>query len=279
MAWAGYLFATDGLNIALLASIIPGVTIEMAYAMFRRADRAAGRRTASGRARFAQEAVGLSAGGLMAVGGYAGATWGRLLAAPFLLSGLPVIAAAVLLGRSDELINPAEKGANPVKIHPGRYTADNPSDFVVFLIGMRFNHPLKIHKWLPVASAMPRMLRVLDDHRELGCLGYRQWFGRTTGMIQYWKDFESLDRFARDQALPHLEPWRKFNRAVRNSGDVGIWHETYRVRAGEYEAIYGNMPVFGLAAATRHVPVAAKANTAAVRIGARVDDEPAVTPY
>jgi hypothetical protein len=32
-------------------------------------------------------------------------------------------------------------------------------------------------------------------------------------------------------------------------GDVGIWHETYRVRSGEYEAIYSGMPLFGLAKA------------------------------
>ncbi|HWP29875.1 MAG TPA: DUF4188 domain-containing protein [Chloroflexota bacterium] len=27
---------------------------------------------------------------------------------------------------------------------------------------------------------------------------------------------------------------------------VGIWHKTYRGRAGEYEAIYSGMPAFGL---------------------------------
>jgi hypothetical protein len=166
-----------------------------------------------------------------------------------------------------------------MKVQPGRYTADTQGDFVVFLIGMRFNRLLKIHKWLPVASAMPKMLRAIDDHPELGCLGYQQWIGRTTMMVQYWKDFDSLDRFARDRDLPHLEPWRKFNRAIRNSGDVGIWHETYKVRAGEYEAIYGNMPLFGLAAATAHIPVAARAVTAAVRIGAKADDEAPVAPY
>lgn len=164
-------------------------------------------------------------------------------------------------------------------IFAGRYTADIEGDFVVFLIGMRFNKPWKAHKWLPVATAMPKMLRVLDRHPELGCLGYHQWVGRTTMLVQYWRDFESLDRFARDETLPHLEPWRRFNRAVRASGDVGIYHETFRVRAGEYEAVYGNMPAFGLAAAARHVPVAQKAQTAAVRIGAAAADEPAVEPY
>ncbi len=35
---------------------------------------------------------------------------------------------------------------------------------------------------------------------------------------------------------------------VGTSPRTGIWHETYLVRAGEYEAIYGNMPPFGLGA-------------------------------
>jgi hypothetical protein len=166
-----------------------------------------------------------------------------------------------------------------VDINPGRFTADIDGDFVVFLIGMRFNRPLRVRQWWPVAAAMPRMLRVLGEHPELGCLGSQSWFGRTTILVQYWRDFESLDRFARDRDLPHLEPWRRFNRAVRASGDVGIWHETFKVRAGEYEAVYGNMPVFGLAAAGRHLPAGRKADTAAARIGASETDEPAVEPY
>jgi hypothetical protein len=166
-----------------------------------------------------------------------------------------------------------------VEVQRGRYTADIDGDFVVFLTGMRLNHPLRIREWWPVAAAMPRMLKVLSQHPELGCLGFQQWFGRTTILVQYWRDFDSLDRFAKDRDLPHLEPWRRFNRAVRASGDVGIWHETFRVRAGEYEAVYGNMPVFGLAAAATHLPAARKGNTAATRIGASTTDEPAVAPY
>jgi Domain of unknown function (DUF4188) len=53
------------------------------------------------------------------------------------------------------------------------------------LIGMRFNHPLRIRKRLPVATAMPKMLKVLSRHPELGCLGFQQRFGRTTVLVQY----------------------------------------------------------------------------------------------
>jgi Domain of unknown function (DUF4188) len=42
-----------------------------------------------------------------------------------------------------------------VEVQRGRYTADIDGDFVVFLIGMRLNHPLRIRKWWPVATAMP----------------------------------------------------------------------------------------------------------------------------
>jgi hypothetical protein len=149
----------------------------------------------------------------------------------------------------------------------------------VFLIGMRFNKLVKVHKWLPVARMMPKMLRVIDEHPELGCLGRHEWYGRATMTVQYWKDFDSLDHFARDRDLPHLAPWRAFNRAVRDSGDVGIWHETYQVSVGDYEAIYGNMPVFGLAAAFESVAARRKAQSAAARIGATSTDTPAVEPY
>jgi Domain of unknown function (DUF4188) len=166
-----------------------------------------------------------------------------------------------------------------MEINAGRFTADAKGDFVVFLIGMRFNRLLKVRKWMPVALAMPKMLKVLDDHPELGCLGHQEWLGRTTILVMYWQDFGALDRFARAKDLPHLEPWRQFNRIIGKSGDVGIWHETYKIRAGEYEAMYGNMPAFGLAKATSVVPAGHKGQTAAARIGATTTDQPAVPGY
>lgn len=164
-------------------------------------------------------------------------------------------------------------------VHAGRYAARIEGDFVVFLIGMRFNKPWKVRAWWPVATAMPRMLRELDAHPELGCLGGQQWFGRTTILVQYWRSFEDLERFSRDADLAHLPAWRRFNKVVRDSGDVGIWHETYRVRAGEYESVYGNMPRFGLARAGAHVPAREAGQSAAVRLGRDDPDGPPVMPY
>ncbi len=59
---------------------------------------------------------------------------------------------------------------------------------------------------------------------------------------------------------------RPYQRAG-TSPRTGIWHETYLVRAGEYEAIYGNMPPFGLGKAGRLVPLA-EAKTARDRFRA-----------
>ena len=167
------------------------------------------------------------------------------------------------------------------KVVRGRFTAEHDDEFVVFLIGMRINRLWKLHKWVPVFMAMPKMLRELQGHPEKGLLGYSQ--GLINGgpaVVQYWRSFDDLDRFARDPDDPHLPAWRRFNAAVGASGDVGIWHETYRVRAGEYETVYGNMPVVGLASATTHRPVGrAKGHSAARRIGAAALDEPAVPVY
>ncbi len=120
-------------------------------------------------------------------------------------------------------------------------------DFVVFLIGMRVNKPWKVWKWWPVAAAMPRMLRELATQPQLGLLHARTLGGFPgVTVIQYWRSFEALERYARSPDAVHLPAWQAFSRAVASNGDVGIWHETFLVRAGAYETVYNNMPRFGL---------------------------------
>jgi len=154
------------------------------------------------------------------------------------------------------------------RVHPGRYTAEIEGDFVVFMIGMRFNRLWKVHQWLGPFMAMPKMLRELEQHPEMGLLGARLAIGgRTITVAQYWRSFEQLEAFAHDRDAAHLPAWRRFNTKVGTSGDVGIYHETFRVSAGDYECFYGNMPVFGLAAAGTHQPIGRGRETAAERIG------------
>ena len=126
-------------------------------------------------------------------------------------------------------------------------------EVVVFLIGMRVNRWWKPWHWLRTGLAMPRMLRELAQHPELGLLSAEAWFGRTTILVSYWKSMDHLLDYAKLRSAAHLPAWRAFNRHIGTNGDVGIWHETYRVHAGDYENVYLNMPDFGLgkAAGTR----------------------------
>jgi len=131
-------------------------------------------------------------------------------------------------------------------IYLARMTAEIDGDFVVFLIGMRINHFWKIWKWFPIIFAMPRMLTELAKHPELGLLHARTQFGlRNIMVVQYWRSFEQLHAYATDTSQAHLPAWIAFNTAVASNGDVGIWHETFLVRSGEYENVYNNMPAYG----------------------------------
>jgi hypothetical protein len=165
-------------------------------------------------------------------------------------------------------------------VFAGRHVGRIDGDFVVFLIGMRINRIWKPHKWLPVLAAMPPMIKELEADPSSGFLGAQQgiFFGGPA-IVQYWRSFEDLERYARATDAHHLPAWRRFNQRVRGSGDVGIWHETYRVRAGEYETIYGNMPRIGLAAVGEHRPIGTTSATAARRIGDRPDDAPPIEGY
>jgi hypothetical protein len=132
-----------------------------------------------------------------------------------------------------------------------RLGAELEGDFVVFLIGMRIRKPWLVHKWLPVLLAMRRMLAELNANPQKGLLGYEDALIRGPAVVQYWRSYEHLDRFAHDQGDLHVPAWREFNRRVRDTHAVGVWHETFRVRAGEHESVYFNMPLLGLAAAGR----------------------------
>jgi hypothetical protein len=165
------------------------------------------------------------------------------------------------------------------KVHNGRFTAHMDGDFVVFMIGMRVNKLYRPDKWVPVAREMPAMLKSLFSNPDKGMLGARfGWMGGPL-VVQYWRSFADLDRFARSTADPHRPAWQRFNKKIGTSGDVGIWHETFKVRAGEYECVYGNMPIVGLAAAGEHLPVGRATDSAAQRIREPIPEPPgAVAP-
>lgn len=148
-----------------------------------------------------------------------------------------------------------------------RFTADINGDFVVFLIGMRINDLWKVHKWLPVFLAMPKMLRELSMQKDLGLLGFRtRWGGRNIEVIQYWRSLEKLLAYAHNRDREHVPAWNDFNAQISDNGSVGIWHETYIVPAKQYEAIYRNMPPYGLAKASETLAANGSLETATDRL-------------
>jgi Domain of unknown function (DUF4188) len=159
------------------------------------------------------------------------------------------------------------RGVTMSNVAGRRMTAEINGDFVVFLIGARFNSKAQIVRSLLDLGGRREMRHMLDHlvaHPEKGLLAYEM--GLPT-IVQYWRTFEQLEAFAKDKDDPHLEVWREYWRRVGRSDRTGIWHETFLVKAGQYEAVYGNMPPHGLGKAGRLVP-ASESSSARERLKA-----------
>ena len=153
-------------------------------------------------------------------------------------------------------------------IFAGRFTADHAGPVRVFLIRMRINHVHKLGKWLPVLRAMPPMLRELHADPGSSFLGHHTLLAgpRTIVILQYWRDFDSLEAYARDRDRAHWPAWVAFNKSVGGDGTVGIFHETYLVGAGGSETFYGNMPAWGLGKVAGMFPATGSRNAARERM-------------
>jgi hypothetical protein len=159
------------------------------------------------------------------------------------------------------------------EVRQGRWTAEIEGDFVVFIIGARFNSKFQsVRTFIDLGGrrGMNHMLDYLTEHPDKGLLGYENM---GFSVIQYWRSFEHLEAFAKNTDDPHLEVWRNYWRRVGTSTRTGIWHETYLVRAGEYEVIYGNMPPHGLGTAATLVPAAESVGARGrLKAASRADD-------
>lgn len=128
-------------------------------------------------------------------------------------------------------------------VNQGRRGVGIDGDYVVFLIGacLDLRHPLRGLVELGGRRGMQDALKYLAEHPEKGLLGYE-----STGLTvtQYWRSFAHLESFSSDAGDPHLADWRDYWGRGNRSARTVIWHETYRVRAGEYEPIYGHVPAF-----------------------------------
>jgi len=153
---------------------------------------------------------------------------------------------------------------------PGRRCDAHDGPITLFIIGMRINRLHRPDKWLPVARAMPVMLKELAQRPDRGLLGWELLRAglRTIVTMQYWRDFEGLHAYAHDPELAHMPAWRAFNRGVKGNDAVGIFHETYVIPAGAHESIYVAMPPFGLGKAAGLLEASGNRVDARGRMGA-----------
>lgn len=156
-------------------------------------------------------------------------------------------------------------GMDPLQ---GRWTAELDGDFVVFLIGAKVYDPAVATEATGLLMAMTEMLDELEGDPSKGLLGYTRHGDPGIGVIvQYWRSFDALESYARNPGAKHAPIWRAWNRlAADDRSGAGIWHETFKVSAGSYEAIYQNMPVMGLQKAGRPLTVTEAKDSARARI-------------
>lgn len=109
---------------------------------------------------------------------------------------------------------------------------------VVMYLGMRVNSL----RGIPTLLKFGRRVRESVAARPDGLLLHEPivWSPRQLGMRQYWRDFDSLEAWAR--APPHRDWWMEY---LKDTKGTGFWHETYFMGGG-FEAIYDNMPPAGL---------------------------------
>jgi hypothetical protein len=126
---------------------------------------------------------------------------------------------------------------------PKRTTVDVSSypGLVVIYLGMRVNASRGVRS---LASFGPKIRKSVEEEPDGLLLHENLLFSLLPphpGMRQYWRDFDSLERWAR--SLPHRQWWQQF---LRDRGGTGFWHETY-FRGGQIESVYIDMPGLGLA--------------------------------
>jgi hypothetical protein len=147
-------------------------------------------------------------------------------------------------------------------------------DLVVIYLGQRVNRPKGFLTMLRFGPAISKAVAAKPDGLLLHESIIWGWLPPHFGMRQYWRDFDSLERWAR--TLPHQEWWKKF---LGDPGGTGFWHETYFMKGG-VEAVYDDLPtLLGLSAFAPVVPARGRmfgARSRAGREGAETT-EPALT--
>lgn len=121
------------------------------------------------------------------------------------------------------------------KVHRRTVDLSSYPDLVVIYLGMRVNTIAGIKTLFGFG---PKIAKSVGEQPEGLLLHENILFSLLpphAGMRQYWRDFESLEAWARSE--PHRAWWRQF---LHDSGGTGFWHEAYFMQGG-MEAVYDDM--------------------------------------
>lgn len=109
-------------------------------------------------------------------------------------------------------------------------------DLIVIYLGMRAG---SLRGLATLVRFGPRIQRSVDARPD-GLLHHERFLFSLLpphfAFRQYWRDFESLERFTR--ASPHGDWWKAY---LKDTAGTGFWHETYCMK-GLIEAVYVDMP-------------------------------------
>jgi hypothetical protein len=193
-------------------------------------------------------------------------TLGILLAILFTLPQL-----ITTLARRYKIIRDPVREVNPVL--RGRYSGELTGDFCVFHIGLVLNEQIPSKEAKKVGDAFTAMLLELESNREkygfFGSTSFSSLNFQVNGImsIQYWRSQEDLNAYARNGMAKHFPNMIWSAGVVKLSPNFGIWHESFRVRDGEYESIYVNCPRILLGKAGKLVEAKGRRRTARGRLG------------
>ena len=153
---------------------------------------------------------------------------------------------------------------------PDRTTVDLSAypDLVVIYLGMRVNSARGLRTLISFGPKIRKSVQAQPDGLLLHENLLFSLMPPHLGMRQYWRDFDSLERWAR--SLPHKEWWQGF---LRDRGGTGFWHESY-FRSGQMESVYIDMPQIGLASFAPTQPARGSMFSARRRLGLAEGIEP-----
>jgi len=108
-------------------------------------------------------------------------------------------------------------------------------NLVVIYLGMRVNTLTGLKTLFGFGPRIAKSAKERPDGLLLHEVFLWSLFPPHAGIRQYWRDFTSLESWARSE--PHRLWWQGF---LRDSGGTGFWHETY-LMSGGMEAVYDDM--------------------------------------